>query len=66
VSGSVKFFVLLSSSDPLTENTTFVGLQSSRILREVGLVSCGSPSQEAVSMFSTEQDSSSIFVLEVT
>jgi hypothetical protein len=61
---------LLLSSDPLTENKTFEGLQSVELLHAMDLfseiLSGGSPSQEEVSMFSTEHDSSSSFILEVS
>ena len=58
---------LLLSSNPLTENKTFVGLQSFKLLHGMALfseiLSGGSPSQEEVS---TEQDSSSSFFLEIS
>jgi hypothetical protein len=54
----------------LTENKTFVGLQSFKLLHGMALfseiLSVGSPSQGEVSMFSTEHDSSSSFILEVS
>ena len=57
-------------SNPLTENKTFVGLQSFKLLHGMALfseiLSGGSPSQGEVSMFSTEHDSSSSFILEVS
>ena len=58
---------LLSLFNPLTENKTFVGLQSFKLLHAMALfseiLSGGSPSQEEVS---TEQDSSSSFFLEIS
>jgi hypothetical protein len=61
---------LLLSSNPLTENKTFVGLQSFKILHGMALfseiLSGGSPSQEEVPIFCTEHESSSSFFLEIS